>query len=148
MIKIFLLILLSLSFSVQAQTDFNKILFSIGTSSWSLRDREAYQAVLTEVFQKKALSEYSKNPENDFLLSRLSYKEAGVFELSPSEKIKVSEAARKKLAAFSPEEVLRETDYISKAAILVEIKESQQKDVKRFNTWFELLKRKYQVRLK
>lgn len=147
MLKSLLIFILIFSGAVQAQkTDVNRVLFSIGTTSWTSRDREAYQFVLSEVFQKKALSQYSKNPENDFLLSRLSYKEAAVFELSAGEKTKVD--VNKKLNGFTPAEVERETNYISKALILIEIKESQHKDSRRFNSWFELLKRKYLVRLK
>lgn len=148
MLKNLLLFILIFPCAVLAQkTDVNRVLFSIGTTSWTSRDREVYQFVLNEVFQKKALSQYSKNPENDFLLSRLSYKEAAVFELSSGEKNKMADLG-KKLNGFSATEVERETDYISKALILIEIKESQHKDSRRFNSWFDLLKRKYLVRLK
>ena len=98
MTKIFLFLI----FSAFAQSEFNKILFSIGSNSWTLRDRQVYQAVLGEVFQKKMLSAFSKDPENDFLLSRLSFKEAAVFELTPATAVKISDNNFLSLLLFNP----------------------------------------------
>lgn len=125
----------------------NEILFSIVNEPSTSRDMQIYQSVLNEIFQKNKISQFTKKLSDDFLLSRLSYKEAKVFELTGT-KVKVSESSRKKLSEFSPAEIDREIDTISKAMELIEIKESQVKQQARFDAWFELLKRKYQLKLK
>lgn len=124
-----------------------EVLFSIGSESYTSRDLLIYKTVLSEVFQKNRISQFAKKTPEDFLLSRLSYKEAKVFELT-NEKLKVSEAARKKMNEFSLDEIDRENEIISVALALIEIKEVQVKSQARFDTWFELLKRKYQIKLK
>lgn len=147
--KLFLVVVLFLGGFVSAQkSDLNRVLFAVGASSWTTRDREAYEAVLSEFFKKKSLSQFSKSADSDFLLSRLAFREASVFELTPDQRRKAGEVDRKKLSAFSAAEIDREMDYILKAAVMVEIKESQHKESGRFNSWYELLKRKYQVRMK
>ena len=108
---------------------------------------QVYESVLNEVFKKKNLSEYSKNQFNDFLLSRLSLREANLFQIT-AEKKPLLEPERKKLAAFTNAEIDRELALISKAQALIEIKESQHKDAARFNSWVELMKRKYVVHIK
>ncbi len=123
------------------------MLFSVAGQAWTSRDRDVYQSVLTEVFQKKLLSQFSKNAENDFLLSRVSSKEAAVFDFT-GDKVTVTESDRKKLSAFSKDEIDREVSLIAKTKTFIDIKESQHKDAIRFNTWFDLLKRKYLVRMK
>lgn len=125
----------------------NEILFSIANEPSTSRDMQTYQKMLNEVFQKNKISQFTKKLSEDFLLSRLSYKEAKVFELTGF-KTKISEASREKLSEFSQIEIDREIEIISKAMELIEIKESQLKQQARFDTWFELLKRKYQLKLK
>lgn len=125
----------------------NEVLFSIGTESFTSRDLAIYKAVLHEIFGKTKISQFTKKASDDFLLSRLSYNEAKAFELS-SDKSKISEAARRRLNDYSPEEINREYEVISVALALIDIKESQLNSQTRFETWFELLKRKYQLKLK
>lgn len=125
----------------------NEILFSVAGEPSTSRDMQLYKAVLNEIFQKNKISKFTKKFSDDFLLSRLSYKEAVVFELTGT-KMKESDAARRKMADFSKAEIDREIDVVSKALELIEIKENQVKLQARFDTWFELLKRKYQLKLK
>ncbi|MGZ3690795.1 MAG: hypothetical protein ACXVAX_04795 [Pseudobdellovibrio sp.] len=143
-----LILTVVLTQSVLAErTDFNKILVNVGGESWTTRDMQVYQSVLSEVFKKKQLSTYSKSSLDDFLLSRMSFKEAKVLNLV-ADKNPVPESEKKKLTQFKGEEVDREIDLITKAENLVEIKEAQHKDANRFNAWYELMKRKYVVRIK
>lgn len=125
----------------------NEVLFSIGNVSYTTRDSLIYKSVLAELYQKTSISQYTKKPFDDFLLSRLSFSEANAFELK-SEKSKVTESARKKLGDFSLEEITRENENIAVAIALIDIKEGQLRSQTRFDTWFELLKRKYQYKLK
>lgn len=129
------------------RTEINKVLFSVGNQSWTMRDLELYQSVLNVVFNKKVLSQYSKDEFNDFLVSRVSLKEADVFQISYVKQA-ITEPERKKLVAFTREEIEKEVTAIAKADALIEIKENQHKDTGRFNTWLELMKRKYVVRIK
>lgn len=122
------------------------MLFRVADQSFTLRDKQIYENVLVEVFKKKQISNYSKTDFNDFLVSRLSLKEAEVFQLNFDKKL-FSEADRKKIG-FTKEEVEREVLAISKAQALIDIKENQHRDATRFNSWFELMKRKYVVRIK
>ncbi len=142
-----LLILTGFSAYAVERTELNKVLFSVGEQSWTLRDMELYQSVMSDIFKKKTLSAFSKNEFNDFLVSRISLKEADVFQISYDKKA-VTEAERKRLTAFTKEEIDREVTAVAKAEALIEIKESQHKDTARFNTWYELMKRKYVVRIK
>lgn len=146
MLKFCFIVFFSLAVFAE-KSDLNRVLFSVGGTAWTSRDRAVYQSVLSEIFQKKSLSQFSKDAENDFLLSRVSSKEAAVFDFA-GEPVVVSEASRKKLKEFNSDEVDREVALIRKAAAFIEIKESQHKDAIRFNAWFDLLKRKYVVRLK
>lgn len=125
----------------------NEVLFSIGSVSYTGRDMLIYKAVLSELYQKGRISQYTKKPFDDFLLSRLSFNEASAFELK-SEKSKISDAVRKKLSEFSLDEIVRENENIAVAIALIDIKESQLKSQTRFDTWYDLLKRKYQFKLK
>ena len=149
--QVFIIIVFWLSGMASAQPQkeavVNEVLFSIGSVSYTGRDQLIYKSVLAELYQKNKISQYSKKPFDDFLLSRLSYSEANAFEIK-SEKSKISDAAKKKLSEFSIEEILRENEYIAVAIALIDIKESQLRSQTRFDTWFELLKRKYQYKLK
>ena len=122
------------------------MLFRVADQSFTLRDKQIYETVLAEVFKKKQITDYSKTDFNDFLVSRLSLKEADLFQISFDKKT-VSEDDRKKIG-FSKEEIEREVLAISKAQALIDIKETQHRDASRFNSWFELIKRKYVVRVK
>ena len=125
----------------------NEVLFSVSGEAATARDQQIYQSVLSEVFHKQHLSQFSQKPVSDFLLSRLSFKEASVFDLT-SEKTKISESVKKKWAEYSLTEIEREANIISKALLLIELKENQLKQQERFDIWFEVLKRKYQVKFK
>lgn len=131
----------------ETRTEFNKILFSISGQSWSLRDQQIYQAVLVEVFKRKSLSPYSTNESDDFVTSRLAEKESNLFDLT-TDPVKVTEAQKKRLSNFTSAEIDKEIASISKATAIIEIKESKNQDQARFKTWVELLKRKYQFKIK
>jgi len=134
-------------FAHAERTELNKVLFSAGEQSWTSRDMDLYESVLSDIYKKKRLTEFSKNEFDDFILSRVSLKEADVFQIS-YDKRSPTEVERKKLSAFTKDELDREVMAIAKAQALIEIKETQHKDAVRFNTWFELMKRKYVVRIK
>lgn len=132
---------------LQAETIMNEVLFSIANESSTSRDRLVYQRVLNEVFKKDTISQFTPKTADDFLLSRLSYKEAKAFDMHGNE-MKINENSKKKLSEFTPSEVERELEVISTALALIEIKEAQLKGKERFNTWFELIKHKYQLKIK
>ena len=135
------------SAQVLNETVVNEVLFFAANESATARDRQIYQSVLREVFQKTTIGRFIKKQSDDFLLSRLSYKEAIAFGLQNTE-IKVPETAKKQLTEYSKAEIDREVEIISKALALIEIKEAQFKEKDRFDTWFEVIKRKYQVKFK
>ena len=148
----FILVLSLVSLVAQAQklntnNEFNKILFSVSGQSWTSRDQQAFDIVLNEVFKKKKLTTASETELEDFLLSRLSEKESSLFDLSFAA-VKLTEQQRKKMNFLTSAEVNREVEMISKAIAILDLKETQQKDPVRFKAWFELLKRKYQLKMK
>lgn len=151
LVQIFITLIFLISILASAQPPkeavVNEVLFSIGRVSYTGRDMLIYKSVLSELYQKNRISQYTKKPFDDFLLSRLSFSEASAFELK-SEKSKISDTARKKLSEFSLEEIVRENENIAVAIALIDIKESQLRSQTRFDTWYELLKRKYQFKLK
>lgn len=125
----------------------NEVLFSVANESSTTHDRLIYQRVLSEVFKKNKISQLIKKASDDFLLSRLSYKEAKAFDMQGVE-VKLSQASRKKLSEFSDLEINHEIEVISKAMAIVEIKETQLKQKERFETWFDLLRHKYLLKIK
>ncbi len=131
----------------------NEVLFSLAAKSSTARDRLLYETLIQEVFEKKQLSKYSKKKSDDFLLSRLSSREAEAFDIRPDKKI-ISDSARKKMNEFSAAEIENELSLISKALSIIELKENQLAKEnqltpqERFDTWYEVLKRKYQVKIK
>lgn len=126
----------------------NEALFSLaGNETSTTRDLALYKSVLTEVFRKKNLSQYSANEVQDFLLSRMAFKESQVFSLN-TEPIKASDSARKKLEAYDKAEVDREVSLITQSLAWIELKENQLKDRERFQNWIDVLKRKYQLKIK
>lgn len=133
---------------LQAEIVMNEVLFSIANESSTSRDRLVYQRVLNEVFKKDTISQFTPKTADDFLLSRLSYKEAKAFDMHGNE-MKINENSKKKLISeFTQSEVERELEVISTALALIEIKEAQLKGKERFDTWFELIKHKYQLKIK
>lgn len=126
----------------------NEALFSLaGNDTSTTRDLAIYRAVLLEVFQKKNISQYSPNEVQDFLLSRMAYKESQIFSLKP-DPVAVSDSAKKKLEAFDKVELDREVQLISQSLSWIELKETQLRDRERFNNWVDVLKRKYQLKIK
>ncbi|MEQ1721867.1 MAG: hypothetical protein ABL930_01735 [Pseudobdellovibrio sp.] len=87
------------------------------------------------------------------MLSRLSSSEALVFDIQGDQK-KITDSERKKMSDFSADEIENEMAVISKALSIIELKENQLAKEnqltpqERFETWYEVLKRKYQVKIK
>jgi hypothetical protein len=125
----------------------NQILFYESQQSWTARDRELYEKIKKEVLQKSRISQFAENGDEDFLLSRLAVREAVLFEVTPN-KYHVLDLQRAGLSDFSGKEVEEELKQLGLATSLIELKESQLKQKLRFKTWFDLLKRKYQVKIK
>lgn len=125
----------------------NEVLFSLTGESFTSRDLRIFGAVLKEIFHRDRLGEFSADAFQDFILSRLAYREAQVFELKVDARA-ISEAEHRRLAAFSAAEVAREADIIAKSLNWIELKENQVKQRERFNIWLDVLKRKYQLRIK
>ena len=146
-VLVFYIVSLGFSFLGYAEEILNEVLFSIANESSTNRDRLLYQRVLIEVFKKNKMSQFSEKISDDFLLSRLAYKEAKAFEIN-GEDIKVSEATQKKMSEFSKIDIEREVGIISTALALIQTKEIQLKVKDRFKTWFELIKHKYQFKMK
>jgi hypothetical protein len=153
-ISSFFLIIFSFSTFLRAETSVvNEVLFSVAGKSATTRDRLLYETLIQEVFEKKQLSKFSKKKSDDFLLSRLSSREALVFDILGDKK-KMTDSMRKKMSHFSAVEIENEMALISKALSIVELKENQLAQENqltpeaRFDAWLEVLKRKYQVKLK
>lgn len=125
----------------------NQVLFFESKDSWTSRDLELYQKIKKEVLHKESISQFVDNADEDFLLSRLSAREAVLFEVSPI-KLKFSDSQRVAFAGFSQKEIENEMNQIGLALALIDLKESQLKQKLRFKTWLDLLKRKYQVKIK
>lgn len=133
---------------VSAPTEvINEVLFTVSGEVKTQRDLDLYRDLLTQIFQKKLISQYSKNIAEDFLLSQLAVREAAVFELR-ADVPQLTLQQKKLFADYPPTELERELRQVADSIALVEIKESQLKQRARFITWVELLRRKYQVRLK
>jgi len=125
----------------------NEVLFTLSGEARTQRDMELYRDVLAEVFDKKRIGPYTKSLPEDFLLSQLASREASAFDLQ-AEPPSLSTAQKKKLSAYPPEELERQVRELSRAMALIEIKENQLKQEPRFTSWVDLLKRKYQLRVK
>lgn len=125
----------------------NEVLFTVAGEARTQRDLELYRAVLSQVFQKKQIGQYSKNPAEDFLLSQLAVREAEAFDLQ-AEVPRLSAQQKKQFSSYSTPDLEREIRQVAESIALVEIKENQLKQQARFASWVELLRRKYQVRIK
>lgn len=140
--------MISISWAAQeAAPMINQILFYESKQSWTSRDLELFEKIKKDVLHKDQISQFVENKDEDFLLSRLGAREAALFEVSP-QKIKLSDAQRASLSEFSQKEVDSELLQIGLAMSLIDLKESQLKQKLRFKTWFDLLQRKYQVKIK
>ena len=155
--SIFCYLLFTCALTAQAQnppqqetlvdTTLNQVLFYESKQSWTSRDQELFNKLKKEVVQKERLSAFTETSDEDFLLSRLSAREALLFEVTPF-KFKITEAERNALAGYSRPEIDEELNHLGLAVALVELKESQLKQKLRFKTWLDLLKRKYQFKIK
>lgn len=125
----------------------NQVLFYESSQSWTSRDMELFEKLKKDILQKNKLSQFAENANEDFLLSRLSAREALLFEVAPVQ-YKISEQQKKSLSEFSSIEVDEEIKKMGLAVTLIDLKEDQLKQKLRFKTWFDLLKRKYQVKIK
>ena len=125
----------------------NQVLFSDSEQTFTLRDLQLYQKVLSSAYNRKKLNDWSANSGEDFILSRLSFREAQLFGVSP-ENIKLSEADRAHLAKYSSKEIDAELNLLRYAVMFTELKDNQLKQKERFRPWFDHLKRKYQVSYK
>ena len=146
--KGFVFLLLSFSWAVQESAPIvNQVLFYESKQSWTARDLDLFEKIKKEVLHKDRIGQFIENRDEDFILSRLGAREAMLFEVSP-QKLKLSDAQRAALNGFSQKEIDNELSQIGLAMSLIELKESQLKQKLRFKTWFDLLKRKYQVKIK
>lgn len=125
----------------------NQVLFYESKQSWTARDLDLFEKIKKEVLHKDRIGQFVESKDEDFILSRLGAREAMLFEVSP-QKIKLSDAQRAALRGFSQKEIDNELSQIGLAISLIDLKESQLKQKLRFKTWLDLLKRKYQVRIK
>jgi hypothetical protein len=112
-----------------------------------MRDFQLFEKMKPLVLQKPLLSQFVESANEDFLLSRLSAREAQLFEIAITP-LKLSDSQRKSLSTFTNSEINQELAQISSATALIDLKEVQLKQKLRFKTWFDLLKRKYQVKVK
>jgi hypothetical protein len=125
----------------------NQVLFYESKQSWTARDLELFEKIKKEVLHKDRIGQFVENNDEDFILSRLSAREALLFEVSPV-KLKMSDSQKSAFNGFSQKEIENELSEIGLAMSLIDLKESQLKQKLRFKTWLDLLKRKYQVKVK
>lgn len=125
----------------------NQVLFYESKQSWTSRDLELFNHIKKEVLKKSRLSQLADTDHEDFLLSRLAAREAILFEVT-SVKIRLADTQKQSLQNFSNKEIDEELAQVGRALTLIELKESQLNQKMRFKTWFDLLKRKYQVKIK
>ena len=144
-ILFYFLVLITLSARAE-RVEINRVLFNAGGNSWTKRDYQIFEFVLNNAYKRKKISNFSSDELNDFILSRMAAREGETFAIS-FEKQNLPEALRKK-TAFSQEEIDREIEAVGRAVAFVEIKESYHQDAKRFNAWFEVMRRKFQVKIK
>ncbi len=125
----------------------NQVLFYESKQSWTSRDQELFEKLRNDLLHRSRISQFTESANEDFLLSRLTAREASLFEVTPS-KFRLTELQRKSLGDFSAKEIEEELNQIGLADGLINLKEDQLKLKLRFKTWFDLLKRKYQVKVK
>lgn len=144
------ILLLFFSYAMAAPNDgpvVNQVLFYESKQSWTARDLELFGQIKKEVLKKSRLSQFAETDHEDFLLSRLAAREAVLFEVT-SVKLRLTDAQKQVLQNFSNKEIDEELAQVGRALTLIELKESQLNQKMRFKTWLDLLKRKYQVKVK
>lgn len=82
-VKLFILIFLCGPLVAAQSNLVNEVLFSVAGQSWTSRDRQLYEVLLQEVYTQDKISKFSVKKKEDFLLSRLSAREADAFDLKP-----------------------------------------------------------------
>ena len=159
MVKVIFILLIEIqsyaenSASVVQQTTINAVLFSEGNESWTQRDLNLYKKLVQHLFHKEKLSEFSDSIRDDFLISRVVKREAILFEIEAN-KIKLNKLNKLNstsyadLSEYSKNEIHSEVDAISFASALLELKEKQMNQKARFKAWVDVLKRKYNVKIK
>ncbi len=126
----------------------NQILFSEADQSWTLRDFKIYKSVLLAVTKTEKIAEFSENPLDDFVVSRLLKREALLFEIAPQSitvPVNLKEANGE---VFTKLEIEQETQMIAEALALLQLKQNQMSQKVRFKAWIDVLKRKYSVKMK
>lgn len=125
----------------------NQILFSEGSESWTARDLALYKKVIGAYFKEDKISEYSDSALDDFIISRLLKREALLFEIHPQE-VMTYNTSKLGAGEFSKKEIEGELKDLSYAVALLNLKEKQMAQKARFRAWIDVLKRKYQVKIK
>lgn len=134
--------------TAQTSATVNEVVFSITGESYTSHDMALYRQTLNTVFGKTRISEFSETDLQDFILSRLADKEAQGFSFKPEKNYTVSEAARKKMSAYNEDSFNAEVEIVARSLQWIELKKNQLEQRERFNVWLDVLKRKYQLRLK
>jgi len=147
LLKFFLCLVLFSWAAPESAPVINQVLFYESKQSWTSRDLELFEKIKKEVLHKDRIGQFVESNDEDFILSRLSAREALLFEVSPV-KLKISETQKAAFNGFSQKEIENELSEIGLAMSLIDLKESQLKQKLRFKTWLDLLKRKYQVKVK
>jgi hypothetical protein len=133
----------------------NHIICSDQSTSWTSRDLELFTKIKNLMSSNangvfKLVNFELKNnefkPLDEFLLIRLAAKEAQLFEITPVKLSAIDTSIL--LRDFAKEEVQAELSSLGLALAMIRFKELQLKEASRFITWFEILKRKYQVKMK
>lgn len=126
---------------------FNQVLFTEGNQSWTLRDFNLYKKLVSTYLKHDKISEYSDSIVEDFLISRLLKREALLFEIKPSSIIPTNAVALSS-NEFTKKEIEQESKDLAYAVALLNLKEKQMGQKPRFKAWIDVLKRKYQVKIK
>lgn len=125
----------------------NQVLFAEGTQSWTTRDLNLYKKVLAAYMKHDRISDFSDSVAEDFLVSRLLKSEALVFDIHPQDQF-VFNAIKLSPGEYSKKEIEAELKGLSYAVALLNLREKQMTQKARFKAWIDVLKRKYQVKIK
>lgn len=126
----------------------NQILFSEGGTSWTSRDQVLYKKILSAALKQEKLTEYSENEMDDFLISRLVKREGSAFEIKPSSEWLSPNLKNLNLGDYSKKEIEDEVKSVAYAMTFLNLREKQITQKARFKAWIDVLKRKYQVKMK
>lgn len=132
---------------VSANDIVNQVLFSEGGQSWTSRDLNLYSKTITTYLKQEKLAEYSESATEDFLISRLLKREAVSFDLHPQNMFQYV-SVKNGTSEFSRKETEDELLGLSYAITLYNLKTKQMTQKVRFKAWIDVLKRKYQVKMK